>query len=185
MAKDLKYLVNFLSDLGIEKVPHTQKNYLAHLIAVYRFLKDRGCDEEVCRAGLFHSIYGTESFQGFKLGLERRAELRELIGPRAELLAYINCAMDRQSLDDAVKQGAPPHRVLDRLTGQPIEMTTADFDDLCRVHLYDWLEQVARSEKWGWSYRREGFRRMAERLGGIALETYDQVYAQEPAGANA
>ena len=57
----------------------------------------------------------------------------------------------------------------------------ADFDDLCRVHLYDWLEQVPRSRS-GWGLRREAYRRMAERLGGVALEAYDRVFAREPAG---
>ena len=43
---------------------------------------------------MFHSIYGTEKFQGFTLPLERRAEVRALIGDRAERLAYLNCAKD-------------------------------------------------------------------------------------------
>lgn len=180
MSKELKSLVGFLTDLGIEKVPHTQKNYLAHLIAVYNFLKERGADEEICKAGLFHSIYGTESFQGFKLPVESRKDLRNLIGERAEKLAYCNCVMDRQSFDDNVLRGSAPFLVRDRITGQLMELTPSEFDDLCRVHLYDWLEQVARSEKWGWQYRRTAYRAMADRLGGIAVKSFDEVYAQEP-----
>lgn len=184
MATDLKSLLDYLSGLGIEKVPHTQKNYLGHLVAVYRFVKEQGCEEDVCLAGLFHSIYGTESFQGFKLPLESRPELRTMIGDRAERLAYWNCAMLRQSFDDAVARGTPPFTITDRITGKPVELTAQDFDDLCRVHLYDWLEQVPRSEKWGWSYRRDGYRRMAERLGPKAVQAYERTYAQEakPAG---
>ena len=45
-------------------------------------------------------------------------------------------------------------------------MTEQDFNDLMRIHLCDWLEQVAR---WGqWDYRRAAFERMAQHLGGIA-----------------
>jgi hypothetical protein len=44
------------------------------------------------------------------------------------------------------------------------------------------LEQVPRST-YGWGYRREAFRRMAERLGGPALATYDRVFAGEPVAA--
>src|SRR4051794_3677264 len=65
MDKDFKRLTDFLIGIGIEQVPHTHKSYLAHLIAVFRSLESRGCPEEVCRAGMFHSIYGTERFQGF------------------------------------------------------------------------------------------------------------------------
>ena len=56
-----------------------------------------------------------------------------------------------------------------------------DFDDLCRVHLYDWLEQVPRS-RW-WDYRRAGYHRLAERLGGVAQESYERTFATEAAGA--
>jgi hypothetical protein len=174
-----KTLTNFLVDLGIENIPHSQKSYLAHLIAVYKLLEANGCSEEVCRAGMFHSIYGTEKFQGFKLGLEQREAVRALIGERAEKLGYLNCAMDRASLDRRVERGEPPFRILDRLTGEEVELSREDFDDLCRVHLYDWLEQVPRS-RYGWGYRREEYRRMAERLGAVAVAAYDKVFAQEP-----
>src|SRR5205085_6135119 len=101
MDKDFKRLTDFLIGMGVEQVPHTHKSYLAHLIAVFRSLESQGYPEDVCRAGMFHSIYGTEKFQGFTLPLERRDEVRGLIGDRAERLAYMNCSMDRASLDRA------------------------------------------------------------------------------------
>jgi monoamine oxidase len=54
--------------------------------------------------------------------------------------------------------------VRDRLAGAEVPLDREEFDDLCRVHLYDWLEQVPRSQKW--DYRRTAYRRLAERLGG-------------------
>src|SRR5437764_1019179 len=107
-AKGMKRLTDFLVGMGVEQVAHTHKSYLAHLIAVYRLLESRGYPADVCRAGMFHSIYGTERFQGFTLPLERRAEIRALIGDRAERLAYLNCAMDRASFDGALDQAAEP-----------------------------------------------------------------------------
>jgi hypothetical protein len=159
-------------------VPHSQKSYLAHLIAVYRFMKDEGCTEELCRAGMFHSIYGTQQFQGFKLELDRRGEVRELIGDRAERLAYLNCAMQRETLDAVLEQPEGPYRILDRITGDHVTLDKTDFDDLCRVHFYDWLEQVPRS-RYGWGYRREPYRQMAKRLGPTAEAAYARVFAQE------
>ena len=182
MAPTFKQLTDFLLGLGTEDVAHTGKSYLAHNISVYRYMKDRGCSEELCRAGLFHSIYGTELFQRFSLPVERRPEVRALIGERAERLAYANCAMDRASFDRAVTRHAGPYHVRDRLTGETIELSAEDFDDLCRVHLFDWLEQVGRSQKW--DYRRAGYRNLAERLGGIALSSYEQVLAGESAAAS-
>src|SRR5262249_27947404 len=99
MESSYKQLTDFLLSVGAEAVEHSNKSYLAHLIGVYRDMKDAGCTEELCRAGMFHSIYGTELFQRFALPLERRAEVRALIGERAERLAYLNCVMDRATFD--------------------------------------------------------------------------------------
>ena len=182
MSFTWKQLTDFLVDLGIEQVAHTQKNYLGHLISVYGMMKRAGCDEDLCRGGLFHSIYGTEKFQGFKLSLERRAELAEMIGSRAERLAYWNCQMDRGCLDDLLAQEEEPYLLRNRETGEMMPLTRHELNDLCAVHLFDWLEQAPRST-FGWKYRRRAYRQMAERLGEKALEIYDQVFAMEPTPA--
>jgi hypothetical protein len=181
MDKDYKRMTEFLLGMGVEDVPHTDKSYLAHLIAVYRILEGQGYPQDVCRAGMFHSIYGTEKFQGFTLPLSRRDEIRALIGDRAERLAYLNCAMDRTSFDRALIRPDEPYRFVDRITGEPVELSRADFDDLCRVHLFDWLEQVPRSREW--DYRRPAYRKMAERLGPSAEQDYEQTFAREDAEA--
>ena len=183
MDKSWKQLTDYLTGLGIEKVPHTQKSYLGHLINVYRLMESQGCTEELCRAGMFHSIYGTERFRGFTLPLERRPEVVALIGERAERLAYLNCALDRASFDRAAAQDTGPYRVVDRLSGAEVTLRAEDFDDLCRVHLYDWLEQVPRSREW--DYRRAAYRALAGRLGGAARRAYDRVFAAEAAPATA
>jgi hypothetical protein len=38
MDKNFKRMTDFLIGIGIERVPHTPKSYLAHLIAVFRDL---------------------------------------------------------------------------------------------------------------------------------------------------
>jgi len=172
-----KAMTAFLMQEGIADLSHTGKTYIGHLLAVYRLLEECGFSSDACRAGMFHSIYGTEEFQRFQLPLDRRLELQALIGERAERLAYLNCAMDRASFDAALERPGSPYPMRDRLTGETVPLDGADFDDLCRVHLYDWLEQVPRSRR-GYGYRRVGYRRIAERLGAIAI--YDRVFAAEP-----
>ncbi|MBI2803997.1 MAG: hypothetical protein HYX68_03330 [Planctomycetes bacterium] len=179
MQAAYKQWTDFLIDLGIEKVPHTEKTYLGHLVNVYRLMESEGLTEELCRAGMFHSIYGTQKFQGFKLPVESRDQVRALIGERAEMLAYLNCAMQRETFDEAALGDGETYRFVDRLTGETVELSRVDFDDLCRVHLYDWMEQIPRS-RYGWDYRRAAYRRMAERLGGKAVDLYDRVFAGEP-----
>jgi uncharacterized protein DUF6817 len=182
MPATWKEMTDFLVNLGIEQIAHTQKNYLAHLISVYKLMERAGCEEDLCRAGLFHSIYGTEKFRGFTLPLSRRAELAQMIGPRAERLAYWNCQMDRSSLDELLGQTDKPYQLRNRQTGEMMPLTRRELDDLCAVHLFDWLEQAPRSS-FGWDYRRTAYRQMAERLGDKALQLYDEVFAAAPAAA--
>src|SRR5262245_35704421 len=121
MAATFRELTDFLTPLGIEQIAHTQKHYLAHLISGFNLMPRGGCDEELCVAGLFHSIYGTEKFQGFKLTLDRRAELVQLIGRRAERLAYWNCLMDRSSLDELLTQPDGDFPLRNRETGEVMQ----------------------------------------------------------------
>jgi len=178
MDEQYRVMVDFLVAEGTGKVSHTKKSFLAHLIGVYRDLEAWGCERDVCRAGMFHSIYGTEPFQGFKLPLERRGEVRALIGERAERLAYLNSAMTRATFDATIQQDEDPHKMVDRFTGNEVELAPADFKDLCTVHLCDWLEQVERYESW--DNRRNAFRRLAEMLSGVGMESYERVCAREP-----
>ena len=179
MVASFKELTAFFKVVGAADVGHTNKSYLAHCIGVHNDLKKWGGDEELCRAALYHSMYGTELFQDFALPIGRRDEVAEMIGERAEYLVYVNCAMQRDTFDALQEQVEGPYVIKDRLTGEEIEMDKLDFDDLVTMHLCDWLEQVAR---WGnWDYRREAFERMARRLGGIAEQRWNEVFAEAPA----
>jgi len=182
-ARSNEELWAFLASLGTAEVAHTGGDFLHHLRAVHRVLEEAGADEAVCRAGLFHSIYGTEGFQDFSLPLAERARVRALIGERAEFAAYCNCVMDRATLDAAVaaalRGGEQRFEIRDRAGGPSIALTRAQLADLAEVHLFDWLEQVARSER-GWGYRREAYRDMATLVGRRAVAAYERVFAEEP-----
>lgn len=183
MDPNYRAMIEFLRGLGTEDVPHSgEKGFLAHLVAVFRDLEAWGCDQDLCRAGLFHSIYGTELFRRWSLPLDRRGEVAALIGERAERLAFVNCMMDRSSFE-ALLESDGPYTIRNRETGEPIELSRQDYDDLVRLRLCDWLEQVARSGRW--DYRRDAIRLMAQRLGGIARESYERVYALAPAAGAA
>ena len=173
-----KEMTDYIISLGAADLDHSDKTYLAHNIGVYNDLKKWDAPEDLCRAGLFHSIYGTQQFQGFTLSLERQQELRELIGDYAEKIAYVNCFMDRATLDAQLTQPEGPYTIIHRESREEIILNKQEYDDLARLHLCDWLEQVERSGDWG--QRREAYRNMAERLGGVALASYDEVFAREP-----
>ena len=179
MEPQFKDLTDYIIALGAADVGHTEKTYLAHAIGVHNDMKAWNGTPELCRAALFHSIYGTQGFQGFTLPLDRQPELQTLIGDYAEKLAYLNCFMDRASLDDQVTQAEGPYIIIHRVTGEPMMLTKGEYEDLIRLHLCDWLEQAPRVHQW--NYRRTAYRQMAERLGGVAVAAYDRVFALEPA----
>jgi glycosyltransferase involved in cell wall biosynthesis len=172
-------LVDYLVDLRMSWHRHHDGSLIAHQIGVGRGLLAWGSDLDVCHAGIVHSIYGTEK-GGTGYDLSRREELRKIVGERAEYLAYLNCALTRFSFDEALERGRPPWRFRSRFSGEEIELPERDFDDLCRIHLCDWLEQVPRCGQW--QERREQYARMAHRLGGAALAAFERVYSLEGTG---
>jgi len=62
-----------------------------------------GISDAACLGGLCHSIYGTQGFQGFAFPVEQRDALKEIIGERAEFLAYVTCAKDSSSYSEYVR----------------------------------------------------------------------------------
>jgi len=173
----------YLESLGTAEVAHTQGDFLHHLKAVQHVLQQNGADPAVSRAGLFHSIYGTQGFADFSLPLGERQRVRDLIGERAEFVAFLNCVMDRATLDEAVAaalDGQDEVQIRDREGGPPVTVTHQQLGDLAEVHLFDWLEQVERSDL-GWGYRRTAYRNMARLVGPRAIAAYDLVFARGPA----
>lgn len=94
-------------------------NFMNHLTGVYKILTGEllskmnvsflhnACvlhtawrqPQYVCRAGLFHSVYGTYDYRAGVYDLRKgREELRTLIGPGAEELAFAICTSDRLGL---------------------------------------------------------------------------------------
>ena len=67
----------YVADQVPEALEHTgAAAFDEHLTGVQSVLRQWGAEEAVCDAGLFHSIYGTEGFQGFKLPLANRPKAR-------------------------------------------------------------------------------------------------------------
>ena len=171
-------LTQYFQRVEAVDVPHTGKSYLAHGIGVYRDLKAWGWAETAARAGLFHSIYGTEIFEGFTLPLSQRDEIRSMIGDHAESLCYLNCALKRRQFDTEVARGFGPYRIGDRFENTLIDLSDTVFLELCELHLCDWLEQVTRAK--GWDYRRQGYRQIALQLGGTGLQKYRAIFDRAP-----
>eukprot|EP00891_Asterochloris_glomerata_P002987 jgi/Astpho2/2987/Aster-03298 len=184
----------FIEQIGAGTVEHVSGDVFSdHLRAVQDVIRSYNVESPVVSAGLLHSIYGTEGFQDFQLSLDRREDVKQLVGERAEFIAFVNCVMDRATLDKQLDAPSGQHQVRARnqCGGALIPLTDQQHTDLITVHLGDWLEQVQRhaaktdeGHQWlkkgdAWGYRRRAYRRMAELLGGRPLQHYDEVFRHE------
>ena len=92
MNDSISIKIDFLKQLGSDKVKHKNQSFLEQLIGVRDILKKWGAPEYIQDGGLFHSVYGTTYFKP-QLTIDRDA-VRYLIGEKAEELAYWFCFLD-------------------------------------------------------------------------------------------
>jgi len=179
-----------------------------HLRGVQSVLRGWGSPDHLTNAGLFHSIYGTEGFQGFALSPSEREAVQGLVGERAERLVWIFCMVDRTTVDRSTLSWAPESisskqkiKLLSRpeLSRFEFVMEKEEWLDLIELSLADWLEQVEGAATkpsalflWkvgeAYSYRREAYARMADilaaerphRLGEVVPRMLRDVMATEP-----
>jgi hypothetical protein len=177
-----------------------------HLKGVQSVLRYWGSPSHLTNAGLFHSIYGTEGFQGFSLPLSERAAIQTLIGEKAERLSFWFCMVDRSTLDKTVfdwKEPVDPDFVF-QMRARPelgrfdLTLNKEEWLDFVELTLADWLEQVEGaatipSSLFFWksgeafAYRRLAYRKMSailsversERLSEIPKQMLDAVMAME------
>lgn len=181
MAHDLERLKDLLVSLGADTVPHSGSVFSSHLMGVYDLLKGWGCPEHVMLAGLFHSIYGTETFKCFSLDLSQRQEVRRVVGLPAERLVYIFSAATWPSVQISVMTGNEKH-LRDRFANAALAVTKQEFGELLWMHLANGLEQEERLTgermRRGAVDRAHFWRIVAEKLGETALNSWEEVYGK-------
>ena len=104
----------FLKRLTGKRRHHGDVTFYQHLFNVYSILKDQSLPDEICDAGLFHSIYGTEYYQ-FQNSAVTREVVRGFIGEYAEELVYIFCGFKKDRIGSIIRNtaGWPPQQHLD------------------------------------------------------------------------
>jgi hypothetical protein len=90
-----KTYVDFLYNKNCHNIKHSNSNFFNHLIGTFNILKKWKQSEDLCIAGMFHSIYGNKYFNP-NLNVTRE-EIKNLIGEKAENLVYkfVNCERDK------------------------------------------------------------------------------------------
>jgi hypothetical protein len=114
-----------------------------HLVGTARLLEEWGNPAEVCLAGLFHSIYGTEGYSIPSVELGRRDHVRERIGERAERLAYLFGVCERRDLFPSLGQKEPVLR--DFVHGREVRVSHDDLVSLVEIEVANYLEFTQRA----------------------------------------
>jgi hypothetical protein len=181
MVHGIEKLENFFIDQGLQNIPHVYCDFLTHLSGVYNILNQWNCSEEIALAGLFHSIYGTDNFNGFALSLYNREEIQRLIGRAAERFVYIYCAVSDQSFQSSVIYG-DPSRLLDRFVQKPMVITEQEFEALLYIRLADAIDVESRliahysgkKRYYLWLLSRSIFRRRDARFWKTVAEHFNE-----------
>jgi hypothetical protein len=137
-----KLEIDYLLTHGAGRQAHSGSSLLAHFVATRDMLRSWDASSSVCLAGLFHSVYGTQSFDGL-VGLAERENVRRVIGDEAEALAYLFCAMTPATLLPNLSRDGQPY-LHDRFTGKWLFITRTELEALCNIAAANWLEQAPR-----------------------------------------
>jgi uncharacterized protein DUF6817 len=152
-------LVEVLRSWGAAARLHSLTSLLDHLLGTRELLRVWGADPDLANAGLFHSVYGTESFADAIKSLKEREAVRRVLGARSEQLVYIFSVMTRDSFDAALING-PPRRARDRTSDRWIDLDEQQFVDLCNLSAANWLDQRPRLPEAYRTFGRERYKRM-------------------------
>jgi hypothetical protein len=122
------------------ETPHSGRHLVDHLVGTYRLLEAWGNPPEVCRAGLFHSIYGTNIFVFRAAGFDQRPVIRDAIGETAERLSYLFCSVDRPL---ALLQALIAHKaeLTDIAGGGTLTLEAGELPALLEIEVANFLEQ--------------------------------------------
>lgn len=136
-------LVVFLEGLGANAKNHSAGTLLEHLLHTYLILRSWGCSVDLATAGLFHSIYGTPHFAESTLSLEDRQTLAQIIGTKAENLAYLYCTCSMDSIFENLGRSEPCEIFNTRVQGHmPLDRETVH--ELVILDLANAIEQMPR-----------------------------------------
>jgi len=135
-VKDLTFTkkIDFLKSIGSDKIEHSGATLLEHLIGTSEKLKEMGAPQYLQDAGLFHSVYGTVYFMPDDGLIENRQVVKNLIGDKAEEIAYWFCILDKPRNENIWNIKS------DKLRQDLIMLEQANQDDMSENNIMTWEE---------------------------------------------
>jgi len=133
-----RYL-DLLRELSTDESAHGSRTLFEHLKGTHDLLEKWENPKDVRIAGLFHSIYGTEYYRVESADLADRKHIADVIGTRAEELAFLFCTTDRVGFFGEANKHDPV--LIDRATKKSVPVGTATLGALIEIEVANYVEQ--------------------------------------------
>src|SRR5713226_8702671 len=133
-----RYL-DLLRELSTDESSHSGRTLFEHLKGTHDLLDKWENPQDLCVGGLFHSIYGTEYYKVQSANVADRKHIADVIGPRAEELAFLFCTTDRVSFFKEADNQDPV--LIDRTTKEHVPVSTATLGALIEIEVANYVEQ--------------------------------------------
>lgn len=140
MSRRLIKYHRFLLARGAGEIDHYGRPLLAHLKGTYELLRQWRNPDEVCIAGLFHSVYGTENLTDKAIDLSYRSQVQALIGRHSEELARLFCLADRTAL--LTRNALPPYHVVRHDSGETVPVSSHMLSALVEIGSANLVEKM-------------------------------------------
>jgi len=129
-----------LIKLGVEHFDHINGNLLEHLKGTSELLIKWGNREELCNAGLYHSVYGTQEYN--KQVINDRSKVINIIGEEAEKIVFYFSTCDRDYFYSQIDLQIDSHELKYRnsLSGEIEVLSKSMANDLLELTLANELE---------------------------------------------
>lgn len=129
-----------MTELSTADRDHSGRTLFDHLSGTRDLLAEWGNDEDICAAGLFHSIYGTQYYKVQSASLDRRRDVAAAIGDRAERMAFLFCVTDRPGFFEQADAEAPVLR--DRVHETDVAVDRDTISALIEIEVANIVEQT-------------------------------------------
>jgi hypothetical protein len=138
---------SYLEKIGSPLIRHSGRTLFDHLVGTFRILRSWNAADSLAMAGLFHSVYGTESFGASTISYGDRQDLAEQIGATAERLVWLFGTMTPESFWRCFKLLTRSYDIesfplQNRITRAELPCCRDDFVDLLNLTLANALEQA-------------------------------------------
>ncbi len=139
-------VVAFLKGAGADTHRHAGgRSLLDHLVGTYEIVRRWNQPEWLQLAALIHSVYGTDVHRQQLLHLSRRGEVSDLVGQRAERIAFLFGASPRGPLFAGTYRwatGAAAPRLPDADASAPRPASRGELDAVLLLHMANLAEQA-------------------------------------------